>query len=1047
MYYQKTFLLLLLFFKITTYCFGQDQSSRFKLINGNYGLSQSFVHTLEKDSSGFIWAGTQNGLNRFDGYHFKQYHKQKEDSTSLQGSYIWSIQTDKNGLNWVGTTNGICSYDPKTDRFTRYHIPSNEPKHKIIRSILALDKDNVLIGTAKGVFLLNPNTRKFQLLHTQSKPELLNEIIYSFTKLNKDLILIGGREHLFAYRPASQQLRLLKTSASFSGGLSCVYLNQTDQLWVGSGKGLWQFNYHREVDSLTLIQHFLQADQHPSPISSDYITSFHPDQKGGLWIGTNAGINYLNTLTPDDGFNVFLPDPKNLSALKNYIFDLIEVESDILWGATQDGIIQFNMQPPIIASVDISNMPSGAGSSSMHGMVEHTDQNLLIATEKGLLRVEFTPDQVEVQSVINQQNTSNLADEFFVNIRPANDEGYWVALRRGGFGKLNYTNDQKYSWKGIKLPASSYSNVGCNDLLETANGDLWIASSGIGLWRWNQRSDKFTNFQKSDSVEQAISGNYIFQLREDSQGQLWIASADGGLCKMHPTTEQFTCFMHNENDPQSISSNMVLSIFEDSQNRIWACTANGINLYQADGSFLNFSTKNGLPNDVVYGMLEDAQGYLWVSTDHGLSRIVYDQGQFSCSNFTQESGLLKNEFNQHAFLKRQNGQMVFGTIGGISYFDPAKIKSYSVEPKVVFTDLKLFNESVPIKPNSKKQKIFHLNKHINLTETLVIPYDQNFLAFEFAGINFEEASHNQYAYQLVGLDQNWVHSGTRRLANYPNLKPGNYIFKVKAANHEGIWSTTFKSVSIKIAPPPWKTWWAYLIYLVSTLLTIYGIIWFRVQNVRRVEKAKLSERELFRKRSARDFHDEAGNQITKISLMTEIAKRKSNGNLELNNLVDQIGDEIQTLRSGMRDFIWVLDPDNDNLYETLVRLKEFANGIFEFSQIHFTTNGIDESLKSILLNGNQRRHLLLLFKEAINNSLKYSAAENAQFSVSQNEKIIELKFSDDGIGFEKENQRNGQGLKNIKSRAEKIGVEHVIFSEKNKGSAVSIFINITHKGN
>ena len=220
-----------------------------------------------------------------------------------------------------------------------------------------------------------------------------------------------------------------------------------------------------------------------------------------------------------------------------------------------------------------------------------------------------------------------------------------------------------------------------------------------------------------------------------------------------------------------------------------------------------------------------------------------------------------------------------------------------------------------------------------------------------------------------------------------------------------------------------------------------------MQNVRRVEKAKLSERELFRKRSARDFHDEAGNQITKISLMTEIAKRKSNGNLELNNLVDQIGDEIQTLRSGMRDVIWVLDPDNDNLYETLVRLKEFANGIFEFSQIHFTTKGIDESLKSIPLNGNQKRHLLLLFKEAINNSLKYSAAQNAQFSVLKNEKMIELKFRDDGIGFEKENQKNGQGLKNIKSRAEKIGAEHTILSEKNKGSSVSVFINTTHKGN
>ena len=886
MRHQKTTLLLLLFFAIPIFCNGQDQTLRFKFINADNGLSQSFVHTLEKDSNGFVWAGTQNGLNRFDGYQFKQYHNLKEDSTSLSGSYIWTLHTDENGLNWVGTTNGISSYDPRTDRFTRYQIPGNESKHKIIRSIHTLNKENVLIGTAMGVFLLKTGTGEFQPFQIQSKPELLNSIIYSITELSKDLILIGSREHLFVYKPANHQLHLLKTSASFDGGLSCVYLDQTDQLWVGSGKGLWQFNYHQKLDSLTLVQHFLQDDSHPKPISSNYITSIHPDQKGGLWIGTNVGINYLNILAPDNGFNVFLPAPQNLGALKNYIFDLVEVEPDILWGATQDGIVQFNMKPPSIASVNVTNMASAAGSSSLHGMVEHTDQSLLIATEKGLLRIEFTADQVKVHSVDNQQNTSNPADEFFVNIRPAKDDGYWVALRRGGFGKLHFTNDQKYRWEEIRFPAGPYNNVGCNDLLETSDGNLWIASSGIGLWRLDQSNGEFTSFQKSDSVKQAISGNYIFQLREDSQGQIWIASADGGLCKMHPGTQQFTCFMYEENDPESISSNMVLSIFEDSQNRIWACTANGLNLYQTNGNFRRFSIKDGLPNDVIYGMLEDAQGFLWVSTDHGLSRLTYQDGQFSCSNFTQESGLLKNEFNQHAFLERQNGQMVFGTIGGISYFDPEKIKPYSVEPKVVLTDFKLFNQSVPIQSGNKKQEAFHLEKHINLTESLVIPYDQNFLAFEFAGINFEEGIHNQYAYQLVGLDQEWVYCGERRFANYPGLHPGQYTFKVKAANHDQLWNNDIKTIHFNLQAPPWKTPLAYTLYLLAIGALLYGIFRYRLHNLQQIELAKQQERASFRKRSAKDFHDEAGNQITKISLVTEIAKRESKDNSQVRKTID-----------------------------------------------------------------------------------------------------------------------------------------------------------------
>lgn len=1024
-----------------------QQNFRSKVISTNYGLSQSFVHALAQDNSGFVWAGTQDGLNRFDGYSFKQYHKHGSDTTSLSSNYIWSLHTGADETLWIGTTNGVSTYDPTTDQFRRYPIPSDDPKQQVVRSIHALSSQAVLVGTTAGVFLLDPTTADFQQLHAPSPTNLDNSIIYSINPISDERLLIGTRDKLFVYYRTAQQIHPLHTEADLSGGITGAFLDADLRLWLGTGNGLWQMDLREEQDSLLPIQHFKHEEQNPQSISSNYITSLHTDREGGVWIGTNVGINYLNTQRPENGFRIFLPDAEHPTSLRNYVFDLLEVEPNILWAATQDGIFQLHTHPPIVQSFDITESEEALGSMSMHGMVEQDDQNLLIATEKGLLSIDVETDAMPVRSVLNVQNTPSLADEFLVNISPAQGHGFWIALRRGGFGKLSPTATEEYHWQGFQLPAGQYRSVGCNDLLETDDGKLWIASSGIGLWCWNQGSDTYQSFQKSATDSSAISGNYIFQLYQDSKRQLWVATADGGLCRKAVGTDEFTCFTYSEGDPSSISSNMVLSIFEDSQERIWVCTADGLNLLE-DNVFQRFGTQDGLPNNVIYGMLEDEQGYLWVSTDRGLSRINYQQEQFSYLNFSVDAGLLKPAFNQHAFLRRSNGQLVFGTIGGLNFLHPTDIQAYTVAPQVVLTDFKLFNESATIGADETRQNDYQLPQHINHLDHLILPYEQDFLAFEFAGITFEEASANQYAYQLVGLDNNWVYCGERRFANYPGLRPGTYTFRVKAANHDGVWSAQEKTIKLTLETPPWRRPWAYVLYVLGISGAVYGFFRYRLHNLRQIEQAKEQERVTFRKRSARDFHDEAGNQITKISLVTEIAKRQSSENSQLKGLLQQIEEDVQQLRSGMRDFIWVLDPDNDNLFNTLLRLKEFAHQHFEYSPIQFSASAVNESYKACQLNGTQRRNILLIFKEAMNNALKYSQAQSAQLDFTRTDSVLTIRFADSGQGFDTKLGRSiGYGLTNMQSRAEKIGATLAISSDTGQGTRVSLQLKITQMGN
>ena len=399
----------------------------------------------------------------------------------------------------------------------------------------------------------------------------------------------------------------------------------------------------------------------------------------------------------------------------------------------------------------------------------------------------------------------------------------------------------------------------------------------------------------------------------------------------------------------------------------------------------------------------------------------------------QSIGLKNNEFNKGAALIGSDGTMHMGCIAGLVSFDPNKIVPNIHPPKVRLKDLQLFNANVGIGQNLDGQIL--LAQDIDFTKCLTLAHSHRVFSLVFDAINFRLPDQTKYAYQLVGLQNDWI-TTEFPLATFTNLDPGEYELRFRAANNDGIWSAT-RRLDIVVLPPWWMTWWAFTLYLILFAAGLWLFIHLRVRSVKKVEQVKQQTREAFRKRSRQDFHDEAGNKLTRIALITQVAKQQSKDE-EQSKLIDEIDLNIKELESGMRDFIWVLNPDEDNLFDTFERVKQFAHSMYEYSETTLEMEPTPVTWKEVELNMEKRRNVMMIFKEAINNSVKYAGASRARISFSEGLDQPEIEFEDDGIGFEKSELKRKGGLDNMEKRAARIHAKISITSSINQGVRIKL---------
>ncbi|MGH1366236.1 MAG: ligand-binding sensor domain-containing protein [Calditrichia bacterium] len=1045
----------------------QQETLRFKKYSIDDGMLQSTVNATLQDSRGFVWFATQVGLNRFDGNTFKAYKNIPGDSTSLSNNWIWMISEDSQQRLWIGTFHGgLNQYRHATDDFLRYHYVENDTitlSNTAAWSILERPDGKLWVGFDKDIALLDPEKKSFYHIDLPGG----NHHGFSLDEDRDGNIWIASTLGIFQMHPASHELTYYpffpETPDRSSGTITRMLLDREQRVWFGTNEGVYLLDVSDVHPKYRTLSSYLEKKNY-SFKSPQFITYMARSNNSSFWIGTRDGL-YQTTIgkSADEISAKYVTHDKTRpgSLSHNYILSAYENKAEDLWIGTRNGVNyshpamrKFKHVPPRPST------PGGLNHPNIMTIMEDSDKNLWVGTYGG---VNLLNKKTNKYRVFNHSSSSptSLPYDYVLIIREDHLGNLWIGTNGGGIARLN-PEERKRAASGRQPRFLSYRSINSDTTSPASNviyaiyqapdSSLWFGHAG-GISLYNYSEDKFQRFADETNTRGLVH-RHVYNLLIDRQGRFWAATANG-LNLFNSETQLFEPHFHDPKNKMSLNSSFIVSLFESKAGELWVTTSTGLNkLLRETGKkgelqFQRISVQDGLPDGFVYCMLEDQSGNLWVSANKGLTRITISDSLPKMLSYSVEDGLQSNEFSQNAAYLAKDGRMYFGGINGYNVFHPDSIQNDETPPNIALTDFKILNESVATSINGETP----LNSPINETDKIELSYRDDVISFEFSALSYASPHKNHYAYKMEGFDHDWIMSGNRRFATYTNLDPGDYTFRVKGSNSDNIWNEEGTTLNITITPPPWKTWWAYLLYSCLCLGLVLSYVQFQIRKERRIreekiriQQAKIEERERVRKESSADFHDEAGNIITKIKLFTELARRKSIKDEQLGEYLQKIDEHTKTLSSGMRDFIWVLDPEKDSLYETILRLKDFGNSMYEHSDYHFTTVGPEASMREETLTLLQRRSIILIFKEAMNNCLKYASGKTVVLSAILTHRELMIEFKDDGRGFDAKEKKSGYGLKNMRNRAEKIGAKLDISSENGLGTAVRLSLLLSKNG-
>lgn len=1054
---------------------GQEPGIKSHRITTDAGLSQNSVNCIHQDKYGFMWFGTQDGLNRYDGYNFKVFRKEPGNENSISNNYIWTIYEDEDGIFWIGTFGGgLTRFDPTTESFINYKNDANDPgslSNNNVFSIVEIPKGTLWIGTNNGLNKFDKKSGEIdRFLYSEKKNEGFDETIIGWlTPQNDSLLWMSSRSVLTRMNIVTGQFNFFPENPFRSdipiGNVFHLSIDDNNLLLLFSS-GLVKLDLENERSSMLLANSDLKQST-----SQIIFQKLIVDDRGYYWIGTSSGLLLLEK--ESGKYHHFTNDADdNNSISHNSILSLYKSRDGIVWVGTRNGLNRIDkIKNDFILYGYNPDDKNSLSNSNVGPILEDSRGILWIGTSGGLNAYDKKRKEFVFYHNI-PGNSNSISTNYILSLAEDSNGNIWVGTRGGGLNRLtiNLKDDLgNISYKKFTQNNSGLSSNTIQFIYEDAYGIIWIGTGGGGLNRYDPETNKIKSY-KSNLDGTGPNHPYVFCIYEDSYENFWLGTATGGINLFDRKEEKFLYMKNNRDNSLSLSNDIILSIYEDTNRSLWFGTAGGLNKFTLplrpnlfdyiqknidvtnDSLFLRFGREQGLPNDVIYGILEDTNGNLWCSTNLGIIKINPNIDEPVVRSFNVSDGLQDNEFNQNAYFKDNLGRMYFGGVGGLNIFHPDSIKENLYIPQVVLTDFSIFNKSVAV--GNASEETFSLEGIIHSLNEINLSYDDDVFSFEFASLNYMNPEKNEYAYMMEGFDEEWVYCGTRRFVTYTHLDPGEYTFRVRGSNNDGVWNQQGTAIKIYIPPPPWLSWYAYLLYAAICFAIVFLYIRYRIKAVTRdlemqskIERAKLEEREEVRKKSSADFHDEAGNKLTKISLFTELAKSEIEKNSKLKEYLHKIEENTKELSSGMRDFIWVLDPSKDTLLDTMNRLNDFGNSMFGYTDIKFNVIGLKAEMNSIVLSIDSRRALMLIFKEAMNNCLKYSRANNIEMKIKIENDLLKLSLNDDGAGFILNEKSNGYGLKNMHNRAEKMGGKLAIESSPGEGTKITLESNITHMGN
>lgn len=911
-----------------SYSYGQSQSI-FEKINQANGLSNNSITSIEKGNNDFLWIGTKNGLNRYDGYHVKVYNKQNSD---LSSNDISDILLDSTGKLWIATVGGgLNLYDSITDSFTTYtsntvddsSLPSNQ-----VNVIFEDAENNIWVGTENGLSLFLHKSNEFiTYRHNEAfQYSISSNSVTSVFEDSKGFLWIGTfGGGLNKFDKASQKFHRIFSPRGnmFSDFINDISYLNSEKLLIGtSGNGILVYDMNRSTFS-DFFEDELELKQ-----KIKIVRSICHDSNNILWIGTDGdGIfQYQN----NDLEKPKLKNFRHNSQLENSIsgdaiYDIIEDEDSNIWiGTAWNGLNCLKDNDHIkFLFTDVSKRQTDPVLSIFK------DKDLLLMGLDGNGLSVFGPSEYS-GSYFNTNHETSTSGEYVQFISKGEEDSYWIGTFSGGLINFDLKNKKfsRYLHDPLNDLSISYNDV--RDIVKEKKGDLWIATWGGGLNYFDSKTKNFTSYKAMDSIENSINSNNIVGLEKDGDS-IWMATFGGGLNLFNTKTFQFKHFTHDERDIESLSSNNLLSIFKDSKNNVWLGTSGeGINrLDLTTGKFNRFNKEANIKDLIITAILEDDNQKIWFSTKEGI--LNYDYKTNSFNSFYD----LKGEFHINSAYKDTLGFLYFGNTKGVIRFDPKKVINNHPYPEVKLTSFKLFNKELGVSDNGI------LDKSIVFEDYIELKYNLDVITFEFVALMFPFSQNLEYSIKMENFDKDWRDIGLDHTVTYTSLPPGEYIFKVKSRiKGSNDWGNDYTSIELIILKPFWFQWWAFVSYAIMFLFMFYAfrkyiIAWERMKTNLQLEKlSREKDAQLYK--AKQQFFTNISHEIrTPVTLILGA----------INRLYDKHDGE----ESKQNNFVNIIKKNGNNLFNLVNELLDFGKLDKNFIELKITKNDFVEYCKEVYL--------------------------------------------------------------------------------------------------